>query len=161
MTATALAPAPAAVEFWAALLTGLKALAADVSANRAPPAATFDPGALAAGLERLNASLPAIAATLREHQGVITGVADLLAALSRAGVPHAADIEAAVLAAPDLLQEAEKWLPWILPFVSGGGPFAAAPRGGPPVTEGDPWRGPQPVDNPSGAIGGPWPSPDP
>ena len=35
------------------------------------------------------------------------------------------------------------------------GAFDAAPRGGPPIAEGEPWRGPQPVDNPSGAIGGP------
>lgn len=150
---------PASVDVWGAVLAAVRQAVDDVRENRAPPAAVPNPHGLADALERLNANLPAVITTLRTHQGEITGAADILAALAKAGVPHAADIEAALLAAPGALAAAEKWLPVILPFVTGG-IFAPAPRGGPPIAEADWSRGfpqPQPVDNPSGAIGGPLP----
>lgn len=66
------------------------------------------------------------------------------------------------------LAVAERALEWAIPKAQmalaaiklwrsygAGGPFAPAPRNTTPITEGQPWAGPQPVDNPSGAIGGP------
>lgn len=150
----AAAQAPTGVDFWSIVIAGFMKLADDIRENRAPPAPSATPGQLAGALEQLHANLPAIIGTLRAHQGVVTGAADLLAALSKAGVPHAADIEAAVLAAPGALATIDKWLPWILPFFSGPAGGAASP--GPLITEADwsGWKGPQPVNNPSGAIGG-------
>ena len=155
MSAAVIASAPSAADTWAAILAGLKQAATDVAANRAPPVATPNPHALADALERLHANLPAVIATLRAHQGVVTGAADILAALAKAGVPHAADIEAALLAAPDALAMVEKWLPFILPFLGGGAAFT--PASGPLIAAADWSHGPpqpQLVDNPSGAIGG-------
>ena len=124
MTSNA-AAAPAPVD-WGAVI---RQFIADINVNRAPPSATFDPSSIANTLSRINAALPAVIQTLRAHQGVITGVADLLAAMSRAGVPHASDIEAAVLETPGLLAEVEEWLPWVLPVLSGGASSAPAPIG--------------------------------
>jgi hypothetical protein len=108
---------------WGALVQRIED---DIRENRAPPSASLNPAAFADALARIHASLPAWIGALRDHQGVVTGLADLLAAMSRAGVPHAADAEALVLAVPGLAATVEKWA-WVLPMLAGGGPFAPAP----------------------------------
>ena len=101
-------------------------ITADVENNVAPPVGHLDPASFADVLARVHASLPAWIGALRAHQGVVTGLADLLAAMNKAGVPHAADVEALVLAIPGLAAKAESWA-WVLPLLAGGGPFAPAP----------------------------------
>ncbi len=106
--------------------------AADIRANKAPPTlAGIDAPNLAATFDHLQAVLPEWIAALKAHQGVLTGLGDVLAAMSKAGVPHAAEIETAVVALPGALETADRWLPWILPFLGGGadGPFGAAATG--------------------------------
>jgi hypothetical protein len=95
---------------WSAVLSKI---ADDIKNNRAPPA-PLNTGSLADTLAKINAALPAAILTLRAHQGVVTGAADLLAVLSKAGVPYADEIEAAVLSVPGALDEAEKWLPRVV-----------------------------------------------
>lgn len=125
MSAIAVAPAFDFVGFFRAVEQGI----ADAKANKAPPTkASLTAAGFADFLTTINASLPAAAATLRAHQGELTGVAHVLAVLAKAGVPYAADIEAALLSYPGLLEAAEKWLPVVLPFIRFGDPFAAAPN---------------------------------
>lgn len=105
---------------WGAILAKI---ADDIRNNRAPPA-PLNTGSLADTLAKINAALPAAIATLRAHQGVVTGFADLLAVLSKSGVPYAGDIEAAVLSVPELLDDGERWLPRIIGVLTA---FDAAP----------------------------------
>lgn len=100
-------------EQWADLWRAIQKAVDDVRNNRAPPAA-INTVSLADTLERVRASLPAVITTLRAHQGVETGVVDLLEYLAKQGVPHAHDIEAAVLAMPGVLEAAEQYLPAVL-----------------------------------------------
>lgn len=97
---------------WAALAQAIERAADDVRQNRAPPA-PVSTATLADTLERVAAVLPSVILTLRAHRGVVAGADEILAALAKAGVPHAADIEAAMLALPGALEAANKYLPTI------------------------------------------------
>lgn len=93
----------------------------DVAVNAAPkPAVELTGAQIAASLTSLQARLPAIIAAMKAYQGVIAGVEDVLDALSSAGIPYAAQVEAGLEAAPNALAQAQSWLPWVLPFLNGG-----------------------------------------
>lgn len=110
---------------WGSLLRAIQKALDDIKANAPPPppAASAD---LADVLDQINAHLPAVITALRAHQGVLAGADDLLSVLAGAGVTWAADLDAAVLAAPGALTDAQKWLPTILWALT---TFAAAPTG--------------------------------
>ena len=107
-----------------ALAASLKRVAIDIATNKAPP----DPPAMGS-LQDLGkavaAHLPAAATFLAGHQGVVTGIADFLAALAVDGVPYAAEMRAALLESPKLLADAEQWLPSILWTLAAFGPAPA------------------------------------
>lgn len=117
---------------WGQLLNAARKMADDIKANKPPPppAASAD---LADVLDRINASLPAVITALRAHQGVLTAADDLLQVLSHAGVTWAATADAAVLAAPGALSDAQKWLPTILWALTA---IAPASPGLPDATQG-------------------------
>jgi hypothetical protein len=98
---------------WRAIMRALPQIIEDVRDNEAPPPPVASLG-LADTLEHVSAVLPSIILTLRSHQGVVTGAADLLSAMADAGVPHAAAIRDAVLATPGALDAAEAWLPRVM-----------------------------------------------
>lgn len=126
---------PPAADVWGDVVKAFEKALEDVRANRAPPP-PISTSSLADILAHVNAALPAVIATLRAHQGVITGAAELLEALSKAGVPHAADIEAALLAAPGMLEKAEKWLPMIAGFLAATRPAPTYQPGSDPIFRG-------------------------
>ena len=104
-------------EQWAALAASLKRIAEDIKTNaplpEAPPL-----GPLSEIAKAIEADLPVAASFLADHQGELTGVADLLAALAADGVPYVADLRLAILHAPGLLAMAEQYLPMIVGALS-------------------------------------------
>ena len=110
---------------WGSIINTLRKMAEDIKSNTPPPppSASAD---LAEVLDHINANLPAVITVLRTHQGVLTAADDLLAVLAKAGIPYAGDLDAAVLAAPGALTDAQKWLPTILWALT---TFAPAPTG--------------------------------
>ena len=98
---------------WGALFVFAQKVADEVRLNAAPPApdASSDPVDM---LTHLQAVIPAWQAAWVAHQGVATGLADLLERLADSGVPYAATIRNALLSTPGALAEAEKWLPTII-----------------------------------------------
>lgn len=100
----------------------------DIKSNAPPPPPTASAD-LADVLDHINANLPAVITALRAHQGVLTAADDLLALLSKAGIPYAGDLDAAVLAAPGVLNDAQKWLPTILWALTTFAPAATGIQG--------------------------------
>lgn len=117
---------------WGAIIVVAQKVADDIRLNRAPPApgVSQSPGALIAELEAI---LPTWQAALKAHQGVATGAADLLLALSDNGVPYAATIRQAILSTPGAIAEAEKWLPTVAWALNAFAPAAAGISGDAPA----------------------------
>jgi hypothetical protein len=118
------------------------------------PHAIFDnpqSGDMLATLQEAQAKVAAVSAWIKAHPKLVTIERAALGALGAAKVSWAADLGAGIDAAPGALAEATKWLPVAISALK---EFQPAPSNGPPLTQGDFWQHPQPVDNPSGAIGG-------
>ena len=91
----------------------------DAAANKAPASGgNLDGPGVAAILASLQAALPPLIAALQAHQGVITGLSDILAALAAQEVPYAQEIEDALLEAPAAAETAESWIPWIITLMA-------------------------------------------
>ena len=116
-------------EQWAALSAALKRTAADIKANKPLPPPSAASGSLTDIAKTIEADLPFVAQFLTDNQGIATGIADLLAALAADGVPHAGDLRRAILQTPNLLSEAEKWLPIIVGALSAFAPAATGITG--------------------------------
>jgi hypothetical protein len=108
-----------------------------------------------AAIVSAQAKAEAVSNWLIAHPGVYWLARRVLTALAAMRVSWAPEALAALKALPGALAEATLWLPRLRGFLAAMQP---APWGGPPITQGQPWAGPQPVDNPSGEIGGPFTS---
>ena len=107
----------------------------DARANKPRPASPPMTGAERSALiAKAEVLLPHVKAWLAAHPGDLTAIDDLLDALTAAGLTWASALKAGVDAAPDLIAEANEWLP-ALKFLLGE--FAPPPVAAPDLTDPD------------------------
>ena len=117
---------------WGALIVFAQKLsqkiAADIATNTPPPSpdGAVDMPTLVSELE---SALPKWRAEWVAHQGVATGVVDLLTGLASKGVPYADMIRDTILEVPTVEAEIEKWLPTAGWFLSATQPAATGISG--------------------------------
>src|ERR1700679_1466271 len=106
-----MAGAPQTSIDWRALIAQV---AADIRANKPlAPSPPLTGPQIAAVLTTIQADLPALIAIVQAHQGVITGLDDVLKAMEGAGEPWAADARMIVGAVPGALAMALQYLPMV------------------------------------------------
>ena len=113
---------------WGALVATFRQMAVHLKSN-SPPPPPAESADLADALDHIATNLPAVITALRAHQGVLTATDDLLRLLAGAGVSWASTADAAVLAAPGALTDAQKWLPTILWALTAFQPAAPGVQG--------------------------------
>lgn len=139
------------------VLAALPAAIVDFKANEPLPAGAKPSLAdIAAGLKSAKPDIDEIAALVIAHPGAIRALDRLAGVFEAQGATWAPGVRKFLMALPGGCASVENLLPGV---IAGMSIFQAAPRGGPPITEGD-WSGPHPVDNPSGAVPAGW-TPDP